>query len=482
MRGIFRLVLAAVLAGCGLTPGEVAPDRPPNVILLVSDDQGWADFSATAHAADDVKTPNLDRLAAGGMRFTQAYATASICSPSRSGFITGRYQQRWGAEYYGTANLSEKEVTLPMLLKRKGYATGKVGKTHYGRHDPESFHFPLRHGFDEFYGFMHHTKHYLKHTVADGELFKAGNLDAGPMWVGNERKEEEGYATRLFEHAAVDFIRRHRSRPFYLQVSFNAIHLFVNHLPPEDLKRAGLPPVDDWDPRKEPGRKGYGAWYRRHLKQDGDDPEPHDPHGRARYLIALDYLDRAVGAILDALDDERLTDDTLIFYFSDNGGSPRTYARNKPLRGYKYGLYEGGIRVPFVIRWPGQVPEGRVSDQVVSTLDVVPMVAFAVDLRLPGDREFDGLPLLPLLGGGEAGKGLIFHRTLFWSMGRNQAQRSWAVREADWKLIHRPDEEDALFDLKKDVSESRNLAAEKPEVVERLRKEYLAWRESIGRP
>ena len=240
------------------------PTSPPNIILLVSDDQGYADFGVTKEA-NDVKTPNLDQLANRGVRFTQAYVTAPICNASRAGLATGSYQQRFGVWWYGGEGLRDDNfLTIAEVLKKSGYTTGYFGKFHYGspKHEgPDSRNFPLSHGFDELFGFSGGRKHYLYHDVknegAFQKLLAAGGINTGyeglqmqPFWVNADQKDQFGYSTELIGAAARDFIDRHKDKPFFAQISFNAVHNFTHQLPKDYLEDHGLKGYPgDWDPR-----------------------------------------------------------------------------------------------------------------------------------------------------------------------------------------------------------------------------------------
>jgi len=440
-------------------------DSKPNVIVIVADDLGYADVSAYKHAAKDIKTPHIDRLAKRGVTFTQGYVTSPICSASRLGLLTGRYQQRWNAFHY-VVRLPEKEITFAEHLRDQGYVTKMVGKNHIYK---EPSH-PMDFGFDSFYGFNHGTQHFFLHNKEAGKLFKKGNLTAGPMMVDRGFKDEDGYSTTLFEREALDFVDANKDKPFHLYLSFNAVHLFIQ-VPERDLKAEGLPPFPMWDPKKEP----YLKWYYKTLKKRGDDTKNHDPHGRARYRICLRYMDEAIGSLLDRLKKHGIRDNTMIVFLSDNGGSPRTYAINKPLRGYKYNLYEGGIRVPYIISWPEQIKGGQTKHDMISALDVLPTIASAV--KAPLKRAVDGVDLLPLMQKDQPLK----PRSLFWKRG---SQTFSAARHGDWKLIHIKNKGEAerweLYNLKDDPTETKSLHDTHPKQLEKMKHLYLQWEKEVG--
>jgi len=460
-------LVAAVLCAWNMTAWAAPGTDKPNIILIAADDMGYADLSGAPYASEDIQTPGIDRLVESGTLFTQGYVTSPVCSASRAGFLTGRYQQRWDVLFYGGAHVPHKEFTIAELLKKQGYVTGMVGKQHTHQVVPGKHH-PMDGGFDSFYGFNHGTQHYFIHSAEGEKLFKGGNLTAGPMMVNRGLKDEDGYATTLFEREAVNFVEKNKDDPFFLYLSFSAVHLFIQ-IPEKDREERGIKPFPMWDPKKEPGHGGYIKWYYRTLRKFGDSPKPYDPDGRARYQVCLEYMDRAVGALMDKLQEHGLDENTMVIFISDNGGSPRSYSNNKPLRGWKYNLYEGGTRVPFIVRWPKVLPAGKLeTGGVVSSLDILPTAVAAAGGSLPTDREYDGINLLPMLRGDTA----YPVRTLYWKKGRETA---WSVRHGDWKLVKPNKGAAELYDLARDVGESQNLAGKQPELLKGLTGEYQAW-------
>jgi len=331
------LFFQLLLPGC-----QIENQSPPNVLLIVSDDQGYADMSCTG-LVNDVQTPNLDKLAAGGVRFSQAYATSPICNPSRAGIITGCYQERWGTFWYGGKGIHDSTyITIPELLKKENYTTGYIGKVHYGSGDSDTLNrsFPLNHGFDEFYGFTSARKHYLIHQAsaeAEFQRIKKENNKWGqslrqqPIWDNTRTTDTLAFSTELIANKACNFIKENMDNQFFLQVSFNAVHNFTHQLPEDYLESKDLNGYHDWDP----GTEDYYEWYVRGRK-------PNNPEGREHYLGQLYFLDREIGKIMETLEELELKDNTLIIYISDNGGSTPIYANNYPLRGGKYTVYEGG--------------------------------------------------------------------------------------------------------------------------------------------
>lgn len=471
---IFLIAPILFLASCG-SKNEAA-QRLPNILLIVGDDHGYADLSV-AGMLDDVSTPNIDRLAEHGTRFTHAYATSPICNTSRCGIITGAYQQRFGMRWYGGPGISNWDnSTLAELLKEAGYINGYVGKVHYGSpKGPGSRNFPLDHGFDEFFGYENSRIHYLKHSrkaIDSFDALRAKNPEPsnswgmGPFRNGLEEVDREGMSTEIFGEKARDFMTRHKANPFFLYVSFNAVHNFTHQLPKEYLEEHGLTDYGDWDPTREP----LLSWYRRSRR-------PNNPDGRAHYLGQLHYLDQEVGRILKHVDELGISKNTLVIYVGDNGGSTPIYADNSPLRGSKYTLYEGGTRVPLIVSWPGTLPQNKVSDNVVSGLDFLPTFCNLAGRDTP---EFaDGIDLMPLLSGEDP---KCEHDVLHW-----HTVDEWSVRKGDWKL-HQVDGLGSsvnemvelelgtfLRNLREDPSESKNYASQHPEILAELFGLHTRW-------
>jgi arylsulfatase A-like enzyme len=292
------------------------------------------------------------------------------------------------------------------------------------------------------------------------------------MWVNDQLQDQQGFSTELFGQRARQFLGAHKHRPFFLTLSFNAVHNFTHQLPPDYLAAHGLNSTHDWDPAVE----GYMDWYRKGRY-------PNNPQGRAYYLGQLEYLDREIGRVLDELSKLGLDRNTLIIFLGDNGGSTPIYANNGPLRGSKFTLYEGGIRVPMIIAQPGKTDSGRVVANVVSAMDILPTACRAAGVDAPA--RIDGIDLTPLLDGKDAN---LHHETLIWDIGHE-----YAVRDGQWKLHVAKDNKSATFemvelevgeflrDLPADPGERANLADENPEVVRRLQRIYGEWRESLAR-
>ena len=406
---------------------DLKSTEQPNIVLIVSDDQGYADSSCYDHPKE-VSTPNIDRLAAEGVRLTNGYASAYVCAPTRAGLLTGRYQQRFGF-YAGPdsrVGLPLNEVTVADLLKKQGYATAVIGKWHVGI-EPE-YH-PLKRGFDEFYGFLGHGAHdYFKLQITN---------EYNSIYRNDKPINDTGYLTDNLAREAVSFIERHQKKPFFLYLPFNAVHWPLQALQ-KYIKRFNT----------------------------GD-------KNRDIYLAMLTSMDEAVGKVLDALKRTGADDNTLIIFFSDNGGARKNFANNGDLRDFKHSVYEGGIRVPFIVRLPGKLSKGTVCNEPVISLDVLPTICAAAGIELPSDRVYDGKDMLGILQGTTKGP---LHKNLFWYDGEKQ----WAVREGKWKLLFNREGSLELYDLEADISEQNNLAKQRPEIVQSLQKTYTDWKNQMA--
>ncbi|WP_022910102.1 sulfatase family protein [Aestuariimicrobium kwangyangense] len=456
----------------------------PNILLILSDDHGWADRGSRSPAGGEAfATPHLDRLAAEGTTLDEAYVTAPICSPSRAGLISGRHQARWGARWFESSSFPTSGPTLAERLHDLGYSTGYFGKVHYGStDDPGTRPCPPHHGFDEslyalakfHLGRLNYLHRGADDVAAYGQA--AGPMGVGTLWEGDEQVAPPGFLTDLWAERADRFIDDHADDedPFFCMVAFNAVHNFCWQLPADELRKRGLPAAADWHPGDQP----YEEWY-------DDAIAPNLEHGREYYLAQLELMDAAIGRLLDRLDQRGLADDTIVVYLTDNGGSTCNYGDNGPLRGTKYTLFEGGIRVPYIVRWPaGGVPAGEVRDGLASSLDLVPTLVAAAGGSVD---ETDGRDLVPLLTG--AGTG---HDELHWDAGFQ-----WAVRSGRWKLSWcDPDAPAAhqlratehaplgsgylLADLETDIGEQRDLSGERPEVFDDLLARHERWAADIA--
>jgi len=483
-RTFLKAMAAGTLAGPALARAAVGARRP-NIVILVTDDQGYADLSAYPHAAKDVHTPHMDRIAKEGVLLTQGYVSAPVCSPSRAGWNTGLYQQRWGHWSWG-APLPATARTLAERLKAVGYVTGKVGKSDFGTHyhSLDVREYPLNHGYDEFLGFSSHAHDYW---LLSEEIEKktpdphGGSAALGPLFENRGRKEyDQGYLTTILTDAAVDFLKRHRDDTFLLTVAYNSVHHLIHEVPDEYLKKHGVKPIPNYDPDAMGKYKAYYNTYNK-LGPITDDQM------RRYYLANLECLDDHVARILDTMDALGLADDTLVIFFADNGGSPLTGANNQPLRGSKYILFEGGIRVPFAFRWPGKLPRGKTYPHRVSTLDILPTCLDAAGVPVPDG--LDGASFLDAVCAGRPAPSS--QRPMVWAFGKH-----WAVRDGDWKLCHTSDytgrrptsrilkgpgkgAKARLFNLATDPAEQKDVSGAYPEVVGRLTRVYKQWQSEM---
>jgi arylsulfatase A-like enzyme len=418
-RFIASLIVAATFAH--------SAERQPNILLIVSDDAGYADFGF--QGCKDIATPKLDALAAGGLRFTQGYAPGPVCSPSRCGMLTGKFPARTGHENNLRAGFGVDTATslLPARLKALGYHTGMIGKWHLGAEKP---YLPWERGFDDFYGFLGGQHSYLAPT----------NKSVVMLRNGVETKEPE-YLTDGFAREAESFISRNSnpSQPWFLYLAFNAVHS------PMQPKPAELEQISKVSDRQR------------------------------RVLAAMTVsLDKGVGRALAALDAARVTSNTLVIFINDNGGATYSKFYNTPLRGHKGTLFEGGIRVPFLARWPGMFPVAKTCDAPVTGLDLLPTLLAAGGAKSDAWADSDGVNLLPFLTGKSPGRP---HSTLFWRFNVVAA-----VRDGDWKLIRIQGAPPLLFNLAADLSEKNNLAADHPDKVRDLLAKLAEWEQPFPPP
>jgi len=433
-----RVSNAAVILLGVMASTSLSAQAPPNVVFIMTDDIGYGDIGS--YGAPDVATPNLDQLARDGARFTDFYANAPVCTPTRVGFITGRYQQRLGLERplsnglpVGGGELASdgrgvvaNGRTLPQLLRNAGYVTGLVGKWHLGYEADQS---PSAHGFDYFFGFKSGFVDYYQHTNGSG---------ADDLWEDDAQVKVEGYLTDLITDRSTTFIRENADRPFFLSVQYNAAH---------------------W-PYQPPGAPSVARNNASHLQ-----PHSQDTSTRQDYVAMLERADWGVGEILRALDEVGLRDNTLVIFTNDNGGE--WLARNAPLFNRKWTVWEGGIRVPAILRWPGVIPAGRVTDQVGITMDFTATILAVANATVPDDLDLEGIDLLPIL----TGEAPEQSRTLFW---RSESPSQRAVRSGDWKLVV-DGRGSFVFDLRTDVAERHDLANIRQDVARQLRLLLDAW-------
>ena len=424
--------------------------RQPNILLIVSDDQGYMDLGSMG--SKDIRTPRLDQLAAEGARLTSYYSAFPVCTPSRGALLTGRYPQRNGTydnfrndrvndgyrypryEYEispeRVLGMDTREVLLSQVLGEAGYAAGVFGKWDLG-----SLHrfLPLQRGFADFYGFVNTGIDYWTHE----------RYGIPSMYRGNSptRKDKGTYTTDLFERETIRFIDEHAGGPFFVYLSYNAPH--------------GASSLDR-------GIRGF-------VQAPGEcldkypSPDRLDGERRHKFMAAVTCMDASIGRVLDRIDSRGLTDDTIVIFVSDNGAGAA--GDSGPLRGRKGQMFEGGVRVPFLIKWPGQIESGTVSGEFLSALDVYPMLVRAAGADLPEDVTLDGFDMLPVLQGEESSR----RESMFW-----ERQGEYGARVGKWKLVESR-RGGGLFDLSEDIGESTDLSAKLPDVRKRVERSYKEW-------
>lgn len=446
------LLLLPVLCITSLEAAErTKAVNKPNIIVIVADDLGYADICA--YGCKEGRTPNIDSLAEAGIKFTDGYVTAPICSPSRAALLTGRYQHRFGHEFNAGGALRShrlglgtptSEVMLPARLKKAGYVTGMVGKWHLGSTDKLQ---PQSRGFDEFFGFLHGANQYFEPTQRADAQYVRENMseqgdrpDINPILRGRVPVKEPEYLTDAFTREAVDFIRRHHREPFFLYLPYNAPHTPL-----------------------QVTNKYYDRF-----------PEIEN-HALRIYTAMISAVDDGVGEVLAALKEHEILENTVVLFTSDNGcASYFGVCTNAPLAGGKLLPLEGGVRVPFLMQWVGHFEPGQVIKTPVSTLDIVPTALELAGVELPrlAAIRFDGRSMLPVIAAADDGS----RPALFWRNGPN-----WGVRENNWKLVVLNGHE-MLFDLASDIGESRNLIEEQPQKTKRLKSLFDNWAKATREP
>ncbi len=444
-----RLSLLLLAAGLSLSA------RPPNILLIVSDDQGYADLGSMG--SPDILTPRLDRLASEGVRLTSYYSAFPVCTPSRGTLLTGRYPQRNGTydnfrndrvnddylyspEEYAISperilGMDARETLLSQVLRDAGYATAVFGKWDLG--SLQRF-LPMQRGFDEFYGFVNTGIDYWTHE----------RYGIPSMYRGNAPTEEDRdhYTTNLFERETLQFMERNRDRPYFVYLSYNAPHGASNL----DRRIRGM--------AQAPGR----------CLELYPDPDRIEGERRRKFNASVTCMDESIGRVLDRLDGHGLRDDTIVVFVSDNG--PGSGGDAGPLRGRKGQMFEGGVRVPFLMRWPVKIEPGTVSDEFLTGLDVFPMLVKAAGAESPEGVTLDGFDMLPVL----QGKAKSSRNTMFW-----ERQGEYGARVGRWKLVESR-RGSGLFDLSEDLGERKNLSEELPKVLRRVRDRFHAWQREMA--
>ena len=434
-----NLFAAFLVLVCGHT--ALHAQSKPNVLIIVADDLGYNDLGF--QGCKDIATPHLDKLAAQSVRCTSGYVSHPFCSPTRAGLLTGRYQQRFGHETNPEwlpestrDGMPVSESTLGDALRKQGYKTGLVGKWHLGAHP--QFH-PLKRGFDECFTALGGGHQYFPaaHTKTEYRL---------PMDRSGVEEPQKAYLTDQFGDEACAFAERHAGSPWFLYLAFNAPHTPLQ-APPKAV--AKLTHITD------PRRRNYAAM--------------------------IQVMDANIGKLLAKLDATQQRTNTLVFFVSDNGGplgegKQKSFTDNTPLRGGKSDFYEGGSRVPFLVSWPAKLKPGQY-DHPVSALDFYATALAQTAAALPADRQPDSVNLIPHLTGERTNAP---HETLFW---RGEGPGgNYAARQGNWKLVRLGKQPAELYDLASDIGETKNLAAEKPEVVTTLIAAIAAWEKGTVAP
>lgn len=428
-----REALGGITALTTLAIGTYAQARrPPNLVFFLTDDMGYADLGC--FGAKDIQTPHIDSLARDGVKLTDCYANAPVCTPTRVGFLTGRYQQRFGPDLEWalgpannkTAGLRPEDSVLPSALKKRGYRCGMFGKWHVGWQPPFR---PNAHGFDEFYGILLGNVDMYTHRYHDGSL---------DLWHNGKPQQDKGYLTELLAGRAVEWLQQNAQQPFFLYMPFNAPH---------------------W-PFQPPGQTEAATgenW------RDGE---------RRDYARMVEAVDTAVGRVLEAIRRMGAENNTLVVFTNDNGGE--RLSDNGPFFHVKGTVFEGGIRVPGLAKWPGVIPPGSVSSQVCATMDFTASFLKAAGAQPRDGVQLDGVDILDVL----AGKTPEFERPLYWRIYQN-GRRQFAVRKGRWKLIDDNTGNrgfpELLFDIAADPAERRNLFYNNQAIAAGLRRDYLQW-------
>ena len=424
---------------CGLRPSTVSAEVPhrPNIVVIMADDLGYG--SLGCYGSKEIHTPNIDRLAATGMRFTDFHSNGPMCTPTRAALMTGRYQQRcvWvpdeelspvfreqrkkNMKQRWAWGVSIDEITIADLLQKAGYRTALFGKWHLGY--DSKFH-PMNHGFDEFRGYIAGAVDYHTHVSISG-------LQKLDWWNGKKIENEKGYSTDLLTRYATEFIARHKDVPFFLYLAHEAPHT----------------PLQGRDPNKKKSRADT-------------------------YKEMIEVLDESVGSVHTTVREHQLERNTLLIFCSDNGPQVSFFSSAGQLRGGKGSMYEGGHRVPFIASWPGQIPPNSSNEETAMSMDFFPTFTRLAGVASPEQLQIDGLDLMPLLNGDTSGH----DRPLHWLFGD-----SWAIRKGQWKLIGKGERHLTLVHLANDIGEKHNRIKDYPERVTELARLQKEWVGEVGK-
>ncbi len=421
-------------------------DTPPNIIVIISDDQGYADVGF--HGSKEIFTPNIDRIAYNGVVFSQGYVSYAVCSPSRAGLITGRYQNRFGysrnillAPNDSLMGLPLSEQTIPDVLKKVNYKTKAIGKWHLGAHESLV---PEKRGFDEFFGFLIGGHRYFPDDLTLNDLSSAKRQMDGyitKIYDNGERINTKKYLTEELSDNAVKFIEENSESPFFLYLSYNAPHTPLQATT-RDLERNN------------------------HIVKEE----------RRKYAAMVTSMDDGIGLILDKLKEKNVFENTIVFFFSDNGGVEwYNHSDNGPLRGIKGDYFEGGIRVPFVMQWPKKIRKGIAYDKPIISLDIFATIASAANANSFIKNEIDGIDLIPYINGENKD---YPHKYLYW---QNRDKDIDAIRDERYKYIRIKDEE-FIFDLTNDLGEENNIISSSKNIYNRLKSKFEEWEKDMIDP
>jgi arylsulfatase A len=427
----FYLTAIYFLQGFTIQDLNASTIARPNIIVIMADDLGYGD---TSLFDGWVETPQIERMAAEGLTFTDFHTNSSVCSPTRAAFMTGRYQQRVGiidvvTSHLDTPGLFPTELTIPRLMKDAGYSTALFGKWHLG---VEQEHNPINHGFDEFVGYLNGAADYHKHN---------------DWYNGLERTPIEGYTTHLITEHSVQYIKEHQEEPFFLYVAHESVHLPFQT--PEDT-------MENRSPRKLSSQE---MW----------DPNRIKP----KYKIMLEEMDKGIGEILDTVQDCGIAENTLVFFLSDNGAIGAG-GSNLPFRGGKFSHYEGGHRVPAIAWQPGTITPGTTTDATVMGMDLLPTIMEIASIPVPEERELDGTSFQSVLLGGTD----FPARKLFFGY---EPKLGTAMRDGRWKMIVSLKKYE-LYDLETDIAEATNLAEQHPERARAMAEALQQWSLEVSLP
>ncbi len=428
MHGSFSAIRYAGLALLFMATVCPAAESRPNVIVILADDLGYGD---TSLFDGWVKTPQIERLASEGLTFTDFHSNSSVCSPTRASLLTGRYQQRVGivdviTRHLDTPGLDPSELTIPRLMKQNGYRTALFGKWHLGVEAGQN---PICHGFDQFVGYLNGAADYHNH---------------GDWYNGQQRTDIKGYTTHLITDHAVRFIRENKKTPFFLYVAHEAVHLPFQ-TPDDTLEnrpKRKLTSQEMWDPNRI----------------------------RPKYKIMLEEMDKGIGQILDTVRSEGLAENTFLFFFSDNGAIGAG-GSNKPFRGGKFSNYEGGHRVPAIAWWPGKIEAGSTSDELMVGMDLLPTIMDIVGIDIPKERKLDGISFKDHL----LDQADMPERRVFFGY---EPKLGTAMRDGPWKMQTKGDVVE-LYDLRKDIKETTNVADQYPKRTEEMKAAIQKWKQEV---